>query len=218
MRRMTIIGLVAAAGGFAVALVGGVMIFNRLPAPPVPQRTVPAERGADVKAARSQGRPVAALAMGPPPQEGPAPEAPGASVADTPQTPPAKTPDRANPDKRPPASQPARPGTGKPPARNPEARDALSRVGFDPAAEAVWFRAINDPNLPPEERKDLIEDLNEDGFPDPRNLTEADLPLILSRIALIEELGPGAMDEVNDAAFREAYKDLVNMYLRLAGP
>jgi hypothetical protein len=42
--------------------------------------------------------------------------------------------------------------------------------------------------------------------------------LILSRIALIEELGPGAMDEVNDAAFREAYKDLVNMYLRLAGP
>ena len=218
MGRMTIIGLVAAAAGFAVVLVGGVMIFNRQPAPPVPRKTVPAERGADVKAARSQGRPVAAPAMRLPPQEGPAPEAPGPSVADTPQTPSAKTPDRANPDKRPPASQPARPGTGKPPARNPEARDALSRVGFDPAAEAVWLRAINDPNLPSEERKDLIEDLNEDGFPDPRNLTEADLPLILSRIALIEDLGPGAMDEVNDAAFREAYKDLVNMYLRLAGP
>jgi len=218
MERMTIIGLVAAAGGFAVVLVGGVMIFNRQPAPPVPLKTVPAERGADLQAARSQGRHVAAPAMRLPPQERSAPEAPGPSVADTRQTPSAKTPDRANPDKRPPASQPARPGAGKPPARNPEARDALSRVGFDPAAEAVWLRAINDPNLPPEERKDLIEDLNEDGFPDPRNLTEADLPLILSRIALIEELGPGAMDEVNDAAFREAYKDLVNMYLRLAGP
>jgi len=215
MKRVTIVGLL---GGIAVALVGGVIIFNRQPAPPVPRKTVPAEGGADLKAAPSQGRHVAAPAMRPPPQERSAPEAPGASIVDTRQTPSAKTPDRANPDKRPPASPPARPGAAKPPARNPEARDALSRVGFDPAAEAVWFRAINDPDLPPEERKDLIEDLNEDGFPDPRNLTEADLPLILSRIALIEELLPGAMDEVNDAAFREAYRDLVNMYLRLAGP
>jgi len=171
-----------------------------------------------LKAARSQRRHVAAPAMRPPPQEQSVPEAPGASVADTRQTPSAKTPDQANPDKRPPASPPARPSTAKPPARNPEARDALSRVGFDPAAEAVWLRAINDPDLSPEERKDLIEDLNEDGFPDPRNLTEADLPLILSRIALIEDLWPGAMDEVNDAAFREAHKDLVNMYLRMVGP
>ena len=214
MRRVTIVGLL---GGLAVALVGGVIIFNYQPASPVPRKTVPAEGGADLKAARSQRRHVAAPAMRPPPQEQSAPEAPGASVADTRQTPSAKTPDRANPDKRPPASPPARPSTAKPPARNPEARDALSRVGFDPVAEAVWFRAINDPGLPPEERKDLIEDLNEDGFPDPKNLTEADLPLIVSRLALIEELWPGAMDEVNDEAFREAYKDLVNMYLRLAG-
>jgi len=218
MARMTIIGLVAAAGGFAVALVGGVMIFSRQPASPVPRETVPAERGADWKAAPSQWRHVVAPEMRPPPQERSAPKAPGASVAAARQAPPAKTPDRANADKRPPASRPARPGAAKPPARNPEARDALSRVGFDPAAEAVWLRAINDPDLPPEERKDLIEDLNEDGFPDPGNPTEADLPLILSRMELIEGLGPGAMDEVNEAAFREAYKDLVNMYLRLGGP
>jgi hypothetical protein len=214
---MTIIGLVAAAGGLAVALVVGVMIFGRQFAPPVPRETVPAERGADWKAAPSQWRHAVAPAMRPPPQERSAPGAPGDSVADTRQAPPAKTPDRANADKRPPASRPARPGAAKPPARNPEARDALSRVGFDPAAEAVWLRAINDPDLPPEERKDLIEDLNEDGFPDPGNPTEADLPLILSRMELIEGLGPGAMDEVNEAAFREAYKDLVNMYLRLGG-
>jgi hypothetical protein len=215
MKRVPIVGLL---GGIAVALVGGVIIFNRQPASPVPRKTVPAEGGADLKAAQSQRRHAAAPAMRPPPQEQSAPEPPGASVADTRQTPPARAPDRAKPDRRPPASPPARPGAAKPPARNPEARQALSRVGFDPAAEAVWFKAINDPDLPPEERKDLIEDLNEDGFPDPRNLTEADLPLIVSRLALIEELWPGAMDEVNDEAFREAYKDLVNMYLLLDGP
>ena len=218
MGRMPIIGLVAAAGGLAVALVVGVMMFGRQSAPPVPRETVPAEPGAGWKAAPSQWRRAVAPAMQPPPQERPAPKAPGASVADARQAPPAKAPDRANRDKRPPASQPARPGAAKPPARNPEARDALSRVGFDPAAEAVWLKAINDPDLPPEERKDLIEDLNEDGFPDPGNLTEGDLPLILSRIELIEQLWPAAMDEVNEAAFREAYKDLWNMYLRLDGP
>ena len=75
--------------------------------------------------------------------------------------------------------------------------------------------AINDPNRSSEERKDLIEDLNQDGFPDPKNVTEDDLPLILSRLLLIEELAPDAIDEVNADAFQEAYKDLVNMLERL---
>jgi hypothetical protein len=213
MRRTTTVGLLV---GLAVALVGGVMIYQRESAPPVPRKTAPAEGRADSKTSRSRERRTAAPALRPPPEVLPAPEAPAESVADPPRAPRAKAPDRAGPDKRPPAPQPAKPAATKPPARNQEARDALSRVGFDPAAEAVWFRAINDPDLPQEERKDLIEDLNEDGFPDPKNLTEADLPLILSRLALIEELGPGAMDEANAAAFREAYKDLMNMFLRLA--
>ena len=38
----------------------------------------------------------------------------------------------------------------------------------------------------------------------------------MSRIALIEELWPSAMDDINAEAFREAYKDLVNMYFRAA--
>jgi hypothetical protein len=88
-------------------------------------------------------------------------------------------------------------------------------VGTDPDAEDVWFDAINDPDLPAEERSDLIEDLNEDGFDDPGNLTEEDLPLIESRIRIIEELAPDAMDEVNAEAFAEAYKDLLNMRARL---
>jgi hypothetical protein len=94
------------------------------------------------------------------------------------------------------------------------ARQALSFVGIDPNAEAVWADAINDPSRTPHERQDLIEDLNEDGFPDPKHVTAADLPLIESRLALIEQFAPDAMDDVNAAAFAEAYKDLVNMYGR----
>jgi hypothetical protein len=88
-------------------------------------------------------------------------------------------------------------------------------VGTDPTAEATWVRAINDPNLSPDVRQDLIEDLNEEGFPDPNNVTTADLPLIQSRLALIERLEPDAMDETNAAAFAEAHKDLQEMNDRL---
>ena len=95
------------------------------------------------------------------------------------------------------------------------ARAALTMVGRDADAEDAWVEAINDPAHSPEDRSDLIEDLNEQGFPDPKNITFNDLPLILSRLALIEEVGPDAMDEVNEAAFAEAYKDLTNMVNKL---
>src|SRR6267142_1694535 len=97
----------------------------------------------------------------------------------------------------------------------PVARLALGYVGADPQAEEVWYAAINDPNMPPKARQDLIEDLNEEGFADPRHVTEDDLPLIYSRLALLEQVGPDAMDDVNAAAFAEAYKDLMNMLARL---
>jgi hypothetical protein len=104
-----------------------------------------------------------------------------------------------------------RPARKKPLPEAPEARYALSYVGADELAEEIWIAAINDPSLPPNERKDLIEDLNEDGFADPHHVTIDDLPLILSRLALIEEFALDAMDEVNAEAFAEAYKDLLNM-------
>lgn len=107
------------------------------------------------------------------------------------------------------------PADGEPLISEPLARLALSLVGTDPDAEFVWALAINDPNLAPDERKNLIEDLNEDGFPDPKNLTAEDLPLIVSRLQLIEDLAPDAMDDANADAFAEAYKDLTNMYARL---
>lgn len=109
----------------------------------------------------------------------------------------------------------ARPG--KPPIQDPMARAALSYVGADTDAELYWYQAINDPSLGPQERQDLIEDLNEDGLSDPHNPMADDLPLILSRIQLIEEVVWDAMDEVNADAFLEAYKDLVNLAFQAMG-
>jgi hypothetical protein len=98
---------------------------------------------------------------------------------------------------------------------DPLAREALGWVGIDPTAEEYWIEAINDPALSAAERANLIEDLNEDGLSDPDDPTVDDLPLIMSRLQLLEELSPFAMDEVNADAFAEAYKDLANMYARL---
>ena len=95
--------------------------------------------------------------------------------------------------------------------QDPLARVALSFVGTDPDANAYWISAINNPGLPPEERKDLIEDLNEDGFSDPDHPGPADAPLIAARIQLIEGLAPYALDQVDARAFAEAEKDLVGM-------
>ena len=102
-------------------------------------------------------------------------------------------------------------GKAKEPPQDPVARVALAFVGADPDAEAYWCEAINDPNLSEHERSDLIEDLNEDGLSDPKRPTLEDLPLILNRLRLIQELAPEAMDQVNLDAFAEAYKDLLNL-------
>jgi hypothetical protein len=111
------------------------------------------------------------------------------------------------------AGQPNQPRRGKRELQDPEAREALGLVGADPKAEEYWLKAINNPNLPAKEREDLIEDLNEVGFSDPKNLTANDLPLILKRIAIVEKLE--AMDDVNAAAIKEAHKDLTHLRDRL---
>jgi hypothetical protein len=98
--------------------------------------------------------------------------------------------------------------------KEPLARLALSFVGADHQANEFYNRTINDPVMTPGHRKNLIEDLNEDGL-NFRNLTQADLPVIQNRLALIDQLAPGAMDKVNAAAFQEARKDLINMAKKL---
>jgi hypothetical protein len=95
--------------------------------------------------------------------------------------------------------------------QDPMARVALQFVGSDPNADAYWVSAINDSTVPPEERKDLIEDLNEDGLSDPHHPSANDMPLIMSRMQLIEQLAPTAMDDVDRKAFSEAYKDLKDL-------
>lgn len=105
-----------------------------------------------------------------------------------------------------------------PAKKEPFARLALNFVGADRQADEFYQKAINDLALSEEHRKNLIEDLNQDGFADTRNLAPGDLPLIQNRIGLIEQLAPHAIDLVNTAAFKDAYKDLLNMRDRLLRP
>ena len=108
----------------------------------------------------------------------------------------------------------AKPKPPKPEIQDPDAREALSLVGVDPAAEQYWISAINNDKLPADERRELIEDLNQDGFVDRKNPGPEDFQLIISRIQLIEELAPSAKDQVNADAFGEAYGDLLKMLTR----
>ena len=98
----------------------------------------------------------------------------------------------------------------KEPLHDPEARVAMSLVGIDPEAESYWLEAIFDSGLPDNEREDLMEDLNEEGLSDQKHLGPQDLPVILNRLAIIEEILPHA-DKFMVTHLGEAYKDLVNL-------
>ena len=109
----------------------------------------------------------------------------------------------------------AEPVEDDPKVKEKRARAALAMIGYDPAADEVWLEVINDPSMSDNARSNLIEDLNEDGFPDKNNPTVDDLPMIEYRIDLIDDHAPYAMDKTNADAFKEARKDLVNMVNRL---
>ncbi len=110
------------------------------------------------------------------------------------------------------------PRLADPATKEPLARLALSYAGADQQANDFYITAINDMGLTKDQRSNLIEDLNEEGFPDRKNLSATDLPLIENRLALIEQLASSSADEANAAAFKEAYKDLVNMRDRVSIP
>lgn len=105
-----------------------------------------------------------------------------------------------------------------PAKKEPLARLALNFVGADAQADEFYLKAVNDMNLPKDDRKNLIEDLNQDGFQNRKNLTANDLALVQNRIALIERLQHTATDAINAAAFVEAYKDLTKMRERALNP
>jgi len=105
-----------------------------------------------------------------------------------------------------------------PARKEPLVRLALNYVGADAQADDFYQKAINDLSLPKNDRKNLIEDLNQDGFLNRKNLSARDLPLIQNRLTLIEQLAPNATDPINVAAFKEAYKDLLKMRERILQP
>jgi hypothetical protein len=123
--------------------------------------------------------------------------------------------DAAKPAAAAPPADGAEPAAQEPIVTESLARNAMLLVGKDPVAEAIWLRAINDPDMPKNARVDLIEDIADEGFSNP--MTKADLPLVEARLRLIERLTPLAMDEVNRVSFGEAYKDLIATLARLRG-
>src|ERR1051325_1611946 len=184
-KSLTLWGVIIATG-----LIAGIMIYQRFSSGEKPGQ--PKIHRADKTIANSEPAPVESLPIKPRiPQI--IPEKPSVSATQLSAVAPAPT------------------SPAKDPLQDPLARDALALVGADPDAELYWFAAINDLSLPANERQDLIEDLNEEGLPDPKNPTIDDLPLILNRLALIEAVGPDAADQVNADAFAEAYKDLLNL-------
>ena len=138
------------------------------------------------------------------------PSAKAPAVETKPQIQPARTnvPSAAPPQKS--AAPTVPPANANGPLQDPVARAALSLVGADPDAEQYWTAAIFDPTLPDQEREDLMEDLNEDGLSDPQHPGPQDLPLIVNRIRIIEEIAPDADDFMLEHLW-EADKDLRNM-------
>ena len=98
-----------------------------------------------------------------------------------------------------------------PTRKEPLARVALAFAGADPQANTLYQKAINDMGLSKDQRRNLIEDLNQDGFADRRNPTPGDQRLIQNRLNMIDQLAPNAADQINAAAFQEAKKDLLKM-------
>ena len=96
-------------------------------------------------------------------------------------------------------------------------RFALNYAGLNPQADELWRTSIFDKSISLEDRRDLIEDLNDDGFENRRQLTERDIQLARNRLALIARFQKDA-DEKTLPAFAEAQKDLQNMLERAAQP
>ncbi|MEK7951516.1 hypothetical protein [Luteolibacter soli] len=107
----------------------------------------------------------------------------------------------------------------EPGAKEPLARLALSYVGANPQALELYHTALLDPSITPDQKHDLVEDLNQDGIIDRKNPTPDDLQVIAKRYELTQAYlqEPYVQgDKTLNAAFHEADKDLRNMLDRAA--
>ncbi|MCU0785142.1 MAG: hypothetical protein MUF81_14055 [Verrucomicrobia bacterium] len=96
-------------------------------------------------------------------------------------------------------------------------RLALSFVGANDKALELYHQATLDPQLKPDQRRELVEDLNQDGLSNKRNPTPEDLKLIAGRYALTQsylQQDYVKNDKTLNAAFLEADKDLRNLLQR----
>jgi len=99
----------------------------------------------------------------------------------------------------------------EPGSKEPLARVALAYVGASQQAGELFHTAVLDQTMLPDQRRELVEDLNTDGLSNKKNPSAADLEIIARRYALTQAyLGQDYVqnDKVLNAAFREADKDL----------
>lgn len=103
--------------------------------------------------------------------------------------------------------------------KEPLARVALAYVGANDQALELYHTAVLDPALKPDQRRELVEDLNTDGLSNKKNPSAADLEIIARRYELTQaylQQDYVQNDKVLNAAFREADKDLRNLLQRAA--
>ena len=96
-------------------------------------------------------------------------------------------------------------------------RLALNFVGANDQALELYHKITLDPSLKPDQRRQLVEDLNQDGLGNRRNPTPEDLKVIANRYALTQsylQQDYVKNDKTLNAAFLEANKDLGNMLER----
>lgn len=104
-------------------------------------------------------------------------------------------------------------------SREALARVALNYVGANDEALTLFHDAALDPQLKPDQRRNLIEDLNQDGLSNRKAPTPEDLKIIANRYLLTQtylQQDYIQNDKMLSAAFREADKDLANMLNRAA--
>ena len=96
-------------------------------------------------------------------------------------------------------------------------RLALNYVGANDQALELYHKAALDAQLKPDQRRNLVEDLNQDGLSNRRNPTPEDLKLIANRYTLTQsylQQDYVKNDKLLNAAFLEAHKDLANLLQR----
>jgi len=105
-------------------------------------------------------------------------------------------------------------------SKEPLARVALAFVGTNPQAEQMFGKAVRDPALAGDPIRNLVEDLNQDGFANRRVTTPEDVKLANFRFALTEQYLQQPFvqsDKTLSRAFTEANKDLAGMLQRASG-